>query len=147
MLDKSKIGHVFPSFTTAVEKGRLKFFAKALGETNPVYTDEAAAIKAGYRSLLAPPTFTAVLDQESPNFLPVLDLLGIDIAKILHGSQAFEYFAPICAGDTIRVEGRISDIFDKKGGALEFVVMESRYTNQDGQLTTKATGTLVVRNS
>ncbi len=147
MLDKSKIGHVFPSFTTAVEKGRLKFFAKAIGETNPVYTDEAAAIKAGYRSLLAPPTFTAVLDQESPNFLPVLDLLGIDIAKILHGSQAFEYFAPICAGDTIRVEGRISDIFDKKGGALEFVVMESRYTNQDGQLTTKATGTLVVRNS
>jgi acyl dehydratase len=147
MLDKSKIGHVFPPFTVEVEKGRLKFFAKAIGETNPVYTDEAAALKAGYRSLPAPPTFTSVLDQESPDFLPVLGLLDIDIARILHGTQAFEYFAPICAGDTIRVEGRITDIFDKKGGALEFVVMESTYTNQDGQLTTKATSTLVVRNS
>ena len=82
MLDKSRIGHAFPSFTAEVEKGRLKFFAKAIGETNPIYTDEVAAIRAGYRSLPAPPTFTSVLDQESPDFLPVLDLLGIDIAKV-----------------------------------------------------------------
>jgi acyl dehydratase len=146
MLDRSKIGHEFPSFSADVEKGRLKFFAKAIGETNPIYTDEEAAKEAGYRALPAPPTFTAVLDQESPEFLPVLGLLDIDIAKILHGSQAFEYLAPICAGDRIRVDTRISDIFDKKGGALEFVVMEHCYTNQDDVLTTRATSTLVVRN-
>ena len=87
-----------------------------------------------------------VLDQESPEFLPVLNLLDIDIAKILHGTQEFEYAAPICAGDTIKVEVKITDIFDKKGGALEFVVMESSYTNQNGELTTRATSTLVVRN-
>jgi acyl dehydratase len=129
-----------------VEKGRLKFFAKAIGETNPVYTDEAAAKEAGYRSLPAPPTFAMVLDQESPEFLPVLGLLNIDIAKILHGTQSFEYLAPICAGDRIRVDIRIADMFDKKGGALEFVVMEHTYTNQDDVLTTRATSTLVVRN-
>jgi len=55
MLDTSKIGHEFPSFTAEVEKGRLKFFAKAIGETNPIYTDEAAALEAGYRALPAPP--------------------------------------------------------------------------------------------
>ena len=146
MLDKSMVGHVFPAFAAEVEKGRLRFFAKAIGETNPIYTDEAAAREAGYRALPAPPTFTSVLDQESPDFLPVLDLLDIDIARILHGSQEFEYLAPICAGDTIRVEVRIADIFDKKGGALDFVVMEHTYTNQDDVLTTKATSTLVVRN-
>ena len=147
MLDKSWIGHAFPAFSAEVEKGRLKFFAKAIGETNPIYTDEVAAKEAGYRALPAPPTFTSVLDQESAEFLPVLDLLGIDIARILHGSQEFEYFAPICAGDTIRVEARIADIFDKKEGALEFVVMEHTYTNQDDVLTTRATSTMVVRNS
>jgi len=87
-----------------------------------------------------------VLDMEGPENMPVLELLDIDIAKILHGSQEFEYFAPICAGDVITVTSRIADMFDKKGGALEFVVSENTYTNQNGQLTAKATSTLVVRN-
>lgn len=147
MLDRGKIGHTFAPFTAEVEKGRLKFFAKAIGETNPIYLDEAAARQAGYRSLPAPPTFTSVLDQDAPQFLPVLGLLGIDIARILHGNQEFEYFAPICAGDTIEIESRIVDIFDKKGGALEFVVMQSSYTHLHGELAAKATSTLVVRNT
>jgi acyl dehydratase len=147
MLDRNYIGHEFPAFTAEIEKGRLKFFAKAVGETNPIYLDEAAALEAGYPALPAPPTFTVVLDQEAPEFLPMLDLLDIDIAKILHGNQSFEYLAPICAGDTITVAARISDIFDKKGGGLEFVVLETRYTNQDGVLTTRANSTLIVRNS
>ena len=146
MLDKGFIGHKFPPYEADVEKGRLKFFAKVIGETNPIYTDEAAAREQGHRALPAPPTYTIVIDSESPEFLPVLDLLGIDIAQILHGSQEFEYLEPIYAGDRIRVEWGIVDIFEKKGGALEFVVMESRYTNQDGKLTTRATSTMVVRN-
>ena len=56
MLDKSKIGHEFTPFTVDVEKGRLKFFAQAIGETNPIYTDETAAQAAGYKALPAPPT-------------------------------------------------------------------------------------------
>ena len=147
MLDKSYIGHAFPAFEAEVEKGRLTFFAKAIGETNPLYTDESVARDQGYRGLPAPPTFTMVLDQESPEFLPVLRLLNIDIATVLHGAQTFEYLVPICEDDRIRVESSIVDIYDKKDGALEFVVMENRYTNQDGELTTKATNTLVVRNA
>lgn len=146
MLDKNLIGHEFPSFTAEVEKGRLKFFAKAIGETDPIYTDEAAALAAGYRALPAPPTFTMVLDMEGDEFLPFLDLLNMDIARILHGSQSFEYFGPICAGDSITVTGRIADMFEKKGGALEFVVMEYTYTNQHGELVVRASSTLVHRN-
>ena len=146
MLDQSMIGHEFPAFSATVEKGRLQFFAKAIGETNPIYTDEAAAMAAGYRALPAPPTFPMVLDMEGTELLPVLDLLKMDIARILHGSQEFEYFAPICAGDSITVTSRIVDIFDKKGGALDFVVMENTYSNQQGDQVAKATSTLVQRN-
>jgi acyl dehydratase len=147
MLDTSFIGHEFSSFTTDVEKGRLRFFAKAIGETNPIYTDEAAAMEAGYRALVAPPTFSMVLDMDGPDeVMPVLDLFKLDIARILHGSQDFEYYEPICAGDRITVTARVADIFDKKGGALDFVVMEFSYTNQDGVLVAKATSTLVHRN-
>ena len=146
MLDRNKIGHEFTAFTTDVEKGRLKFFAKAIGETNSIYTDETAAREAGYSSLPAPPTFPMALDMDGPEDMPVLDVLDIDISKLLHGTQEFEYHAPICAGDSITITSRISDMFDKKGGALEFVVSENSYTNQNGQLVAKATSTLVVRN-
>ncbi len=146
MLDQSFIGHEFPPFSAEVEKGRLKFFAQAIGETDPIYTDEAAARAAGHPTLPAPPTFSMVLDMEGSEQLPVLSLLDLDIARILHGSQEFEYFRPIYAGDTVTVTARIADIFDKKGGALDFVVMEQDYTNQDGQLLVRATSTLVYRN-
>ena len=146
MLDKKTIGHEFPSFTVEVEKGRLMFFAKAIGETNPIYTDESAAKETGYRGLPAPPTNPFSLDLDGPELLPVVGMLNLDIARILHGSQEFEYHAPICAGDRITVTSRISDIFDKKGGALEFVVMESSYSNQDGDLVAQARNTLVYRN-
>ncbi|MEW6996965.1 MaoC family dehydratase N-terminal domain-containing protein [Colwelliaceae bacterium BS250] len=146
MLDKTKIGHQFPSFSADVEKGRLKFFAKSIGETNPIYTDEAAAIAAGYKTLPAPPTFPFSLDMDGPELLPVIGLLNLNIAKVLHGSQEFNYFGQIYAGDTITVSSKLKDIFDKKGGALEFVVMENSYNNQHGELMAQASVTLVYRN-
>jgi acyl dehydratase len=146
MLDRSKVGHEFPSYTVDIEKGRLAFFAKAIGETNPVYTDEAAARDAGYKAIPAPSTFMMSVDLDGPEFLPMLQLLNMDIGRILHGSQDFQYLGQIYAGDRITQTSKILDMFDKKGGALEFVVMESSYTNQDGELVGKAQQTLVYRN-
>lgn len=146
MLDRRKIGHEFPSFTVDVEKGRLRFFAKAIGETNPIYTDESAAHAAGYPAIPAPPTFMFSVDLDGPELLPIIGLLDLDIGRVLHGSQEFDYLAQIFAGDSITQQCRIVDIYDKKAGALEFVVQESSYTNQNGDLVGKARQTLVYRN-
>ena len=146
MLDKSKIGHEFPSFTVEIEKGRLRFFAKAIGETNPIYSDEAAAQAAGLRAIPAPPTYMFSIDLDGPELLPILGLLDLDIGRVLHGSQEFDYLGQVYAGDSITQQCKIVDIYDKKGGALEFVVQESSYTNQDGELVGKARQTLVYRN-
>lgn len=81
MLDKNKIGHNFPTFTVTVERRWLRSFAKAIGESNPIYMDENAACEAGYRTLPAPPTFAMALDQESSEFLPFVPLLDIDISR------------------------------------------------------------------
>ncbi len=134
-------------FDVDVEKGRLKFFAQSIGETNPIYTDEAAARDAGYEGIPALPTFPFSLDMEGPEFLPVIGLLKLDIAKVLHGSQSFNYKGQIYAGDTISVSSSLKDIFDKKGGALEFVVLETSYTNQHGNIVATAEQTLVYRNA
>ena len=146
MLDKTKIGHEFPPFSTEVEKGRLRFFAEAIGERNPIYTDESAAKASGYSAIPAPPTFMFSVDLDGPDMLPILKLLNLDIGRVLHGTQDFEYLGQIYAGDSITQKSKIADIYDKKNGALEFVVQESTYTNQNDELVGRAQQTLVYRN-
>ena len=145
MIDTSYIGHRLPAFSAEVEMGRLRFFAKAIGQTDPVYTDEAAALAAGYAGLPVPPTFLFCLEMEAPNPGALRELLDIPIAKILHGEQRFTYHAPCHAGDVLTFEQRITDIYAKKGGLLEFIVRHTKVTNQHGQHVADLNGITVVR--
>ena len=146
MLNTSDKGKVFPSVTAAVEKGRLRFFAKAIGENNPIYTDEAAAKDAGYASLPMPPSFFFSLKMDVPNPFENYEKVGAPLAKILHANQAFIYHQSVVAGDSLTFESHIADIYDKKAGALEFLVEKTKVSNQRGQHVADMTTTLVVRN-
>ena len=146
MIDKGFIGHVMPTFSAEVEKGRLRFFAKATGQTDPVYSDEAAARAAGYPSLPVPPTFLFCLEMEAPDPAAIRNLLGMDYRTLLHGEQGFTYHRMAFAGDTLTFEQRIDDIYDKKGGALEFVVRKTRVTNQRGEDVAELRAVTVIRN-
>jgi acyl dehydratase len=146
MIDRRYIGHTLPPFEVEVEKGRLRFFAKATGQTDPVYIDEAAARDAGHPSLPVPPTFLFCLEMESPNPAAIRELLGMDYRSLLHGEQGFSYHAMAYAGDMLRFQQRIADIYDKKGGALEFVVRETRVSNQRGELVAELRCVTVLRN-
>ena len=133
MLDRQYIGHTMPKFSATVENGRLRFFAKAIGETDLVYTDEAAAQAAGHPGLPVPPTFLFCLEMESPDPAAIRNLLGLDYRRLLHGEQGFTYHRMAYAGDVLSFEQRIEDIYDKKGGALDFVLRKTRVTNQRGE--------------
>ncbi|WP_028225030.1 MaoC family dehydratase N-terminal domain-containing protein [Paraburkholderia ferrariae] len=146
MIDKKWIGHHIGESTLPIERGRLKFFAKAIGETNPVYLDEAAARAAGYADLPAPPTFLFAAELDSGAMFGLLETLDVPASKILHGEEQFEYLGPVVAGDTVVVSSQIKDIYDKKGGALEFIEIESRVTNQYGDPVANMRSVVVVRN-
>lgn len=146
MIDKKHIGRTTPAHTVDVEKGRLKFFAKAIGETDPIYSDEAAAKAAGHKTIPAPPTFGFCLEMETNSLWDNIAAMGVPVGKILHGSQTFTYHAPIYAGDQVTFVTKVSDIYDKKGGALEFIVEDSTATNQDGALVAELQRVIVVRN-
>lgn len=146
MIDKKHIGRTTNPQTVDVEKGRLKFFAKAIGETDPVYTDERAAKAAGYKALPAPPTFSFCLEMETNSLWDNIAAMGVSVGKILHGSQTFTYHAPICAGDQVTFQTKVSDIYDKKGGALEFIVEETTAKNQNDVLVAELQRVIVVRN-
>ncbi|CAE6752727.1 hypothetical protein R70006_03108 [Paraburkholderia domus] len=145
MADKSLIGRAMSHGTADVEKGRLRFFAKATGETSPVYTDEAAARDAGHPALPVPPTFLMCLNSGIGDMRANLESLQLDLGRILHAEQAFEYHRMAYAGDTLRFETKIEDIYDKKGGALHFVVQATRVTNQNGDHVADLRSTLVER--
>ena len=133
MADKSLIGRALGVTTTEVEKGRLRFFAKAIGETNPVYFDESAAKDAGHRSLPVPPTFLFCLEGEGRDIMDMLNVLQFDLGRILHAEQEFVYHKMAYAGDTLTFDTKVADVYEKKGGALQFVVNETRITNQHGE--------------
>jgi acyl dehydratase len=145
MIDKSFIGRELPPSTLTLERGRLRFFAQAIGETDPVYTDLDAARAAGYADLPAPPTFLFAAELDSGQSMALLELLQIPLPKLLHGEQGFTYHRPACAGDTITVHPRITDIYDKKGGALEFVVKTAEARNQRDELVAELRTVIVCR--
>ena len=74
--------------------------------------------------------FSLMMDAEQ-SFLVHKDM-DIPIPKTVHGEQSFNYHAAMFAGDTITGRQRIADMFEKKGGALQFIVTETRMDNQDG---------------
>ncbi|WP_120967718.1 MaoC family dehydratase N-terminal domain-containing protein [Comamonas sp. lk] len=145
MIDKKWIGHELPASTITLDRGRLRFFAKAIGETAALYTDVDAARAAGYADLPAPPTFVFAAELDSGAVDQLLARLGVPIAKILHGEQSFSYHRVACAGDTLTVQSTVDDIYAKKNGALEFVVKSSRATNQRHELVAEMRSVIVVR--
>jgi acyl dehydratase len=151
MLDRdAHIGTVSEPRVVEVEKGFLKFFAKATGETDPVYFDEEAAQAAGHPAIPMPPTYLFSLQMSHParrgDVFDKVNGLGVDMSKVLHGEQGFTYHRQVYAGDRITITTTTSDIYAKKGGALEFVVQDTRFVNDSGELCAEARQVTVVRN-
>jgi acyl dehydratase len=147
MVDQSAVGCSFAPVTAHVEPGRLRYFFNTIGERNPVYRDAEAARATGYVGQPIPPTYLfclEMMDAERP--FEILEALNIDLARVLHGEQRFAYHAPIIVGDTLIFHARVSDVADKKNGALTFVVIETKVTNQAGLHVADAARTIVVRN-
>ncbi|OBF21156.1 MaoC family dehydratase N-terminal domain-containing protein [Mycobacterium sp. ACS4331] len=145
MSAESLNGYQWPESTVDVERGRVAMFAKAIGETDPVYFDIEAARAAGHRDLLAPPTFVFGLDLEHSDTLGVLEANGVDVSSVLHGEQKFVYHRPVYAGDTLELQAEFTDYFSKKNGALEFLVRRSQLSS-GGELVAEMESVSVIRN-
>src|SRR5271166_5849518 len=134
MIERSLIGRTFPEYGIEVEKQPLRFFATAIGDLDPIRHDEHAARAAGYRSLVAPPTYVACLGSiADPDPGAPLKLLGVDLGRILHGEERLRLHRPVCAGDRLRFSKQIADIYSKKNGALEFVVLATTARDEQGE--------------
>lgn len=145
MIDRRWIGTALPPALLTLERGRLRFFAKAIGEADPVYRDPDAARAAGHPDLPAPPTFLFAAELDADAAFWLVERLGVPLARILHGEQSFTYHRLVHAGETICVRTRITDIHAKRGGALEFVVLDSVATDAAGRPVAELRSVWVVR--
>ena len=142
-LKTDAIGKQWPPATYEVGLEKIREYANAVGETNPVHHDREAAVAAGFRDVVAPPMFCVVYS--APAMGPaILDPeVGINLAAMLHGSQEFDWEEPVCAGDVITTEPRCLEIYDK--GGMGFYVFGTVSTNHEGAEAARGTWTNIVR--
>ena len=129
-IDPAVVGTSLPPFTVLVEAGRLRQFARAIGEAGPVYLDEAAAETAGLPGLLVPPTFLFCLEMERPDPWSWLTDIGVDLATVLHAEQSFIHHRRAWSGERLTFTSRITGLSVKSGGALQLLVRETEVQDE-----------------
>jgi len=149
MFDKSKIGYSFPPFTIEVERGKIRELALAIGDDNPIYQSREAAQAAGYPDVpLFPTAPTLFTFWGNTKMVSQIVSLGINVMRVLHGEEEYEYLAPINAGDILTgvmtvVDGKTRQ--GKDGSSMDILTTEIRYTNQHGQPVLNAREMILVR--
>jgi acyl dehydratase len=145
MVDKNMLGMEFPGPTWDIEKGKIKEFANAIEDPNPIFRDEEAAKAAGLPGIPAPLTFLVTeifhFDEKTPR-----PDYKVDLRRILDGGTEYEYIKPVIAGDTITSSTKVTDIYEKKGrrgGTMTFLVAETTYKNQNDEVCVISRGTLI----
>jgi acyl dehydratase len=136
-------GKEYPPFTYEVGLEKIREYANAVGETEPVHHDRDAAHDSGFRDVVAPPMFAVVYSAGAvaPGILD--PEVGINLMRMLHGSQEFAWGEPVCAGDAITTTATLQDLYEKDD--REYYVFESVSRNQNGQEVVRGTWTNIVR--
>jgi acyl dehydratase len=143
-VDQSFIGRVYPP-TEPYEVGREKIreFAEAINDPNPVYRDPAAAQALGHADVIAPPTFGIVLTLKAGHQVINDPELGIDYSRVVHGEQRFVHRRPVRAGDVLQVVVTVEDIRAAAGN--DMVTSRADVSTVDGEPVLTAYATLVAR--
>jgi acyl dehydratase len=130
--------------TFEVGREHIRRFATAIGDTNPICHDAAAARVAGHPDIVAPPTFLTVLAARFVSMSPTRDPeLGINLRRIVHGEQSFTLHRPVHAGDHLSLTSRITEIAEV--GANERLTTEMVATAADGSAVATIISTLISR--
>lgn len=152
MIDKYAAGKKLGEFRFPVEKGKIREFADAICDPNPIYRDSDYARKRGFRDVIVPPTFLAyAYNFYVPSEIDLMEALlqiGMNPTTRVHGGVEVFYQRPVCAGETLRGEITLGNIYEKKkmqGGKLTFVESEIKMYDEENKLVANARDTFIDR--
>lgn len=143
-LDQSFVGRVYPP-TPPYRVGREKIreFADAINDANPMYRDPAAARASGYPDVIAPPTFPIVVTLPAGHQVVRDPEFGLDYSRVVHGEQRFVHHRPVHAGDELAVTITVDSIRVAAGN--DIVTTRADVHAADGELVSTAYSTIVAR--
>lgn len=143
ILGKKLVGKKLRSYTYTVERGKIREFCQAIGETNPLYLDPEFAKSKGYKDTPVPPTFqTAFQFWGYKEMWSDMEAMGIDTKRLLHMKEEYHYNDPVYPGDEIRAEVVVDDV---KVGKMSIVVFHTTYYNQENQPCIEAKFSIIIR--
>lgn len=142
-LNPDLAGRVFPPTTYLVGREKVREFAHAVRSANPLHHDVETARAAGFADVVAPPTFTTVLEGRA--MLRVLDTpgTGLEPSRVVHGSEKIEYTRPIVAGDALSTTLTINDVTERAGNSILTMVCDIR--DESGASVATVTSTVLHR--
>ena len=121
----------------------IRYFALAIGDTNPLYTDVDYAKANGYEDVIAPPTFVVESNQYMTGSPDAEGYMGhswdIEVpgTRTIRGGHEYEFLRPVYPWDQLTVQWTITDVSEKEtreGKAMLLIDSEARYENQEGEL-------------
>ena len=145
-ISTSVVGKEYAPYVVTVERGKIKEFARAIGDLNPFYVDDRVGQASEWGDIIAPPTFATTFRDEAAADALLRDL-GTDISRLLHGEQEFEMVRPIQPGETYLCRTKVLDVYEKTGksGPMAFVVRETAITDRQNEIVGTMRHTTVIR--
>ncbi|GAA4621277.1 MaoC family dehydratase N-terminal domain-containing protein [Actinoallomurus vinaceus] len=141
-LNRDFIGRAFPpSEPYEVTRLKIREFADAIGDLNPIYRDAEAAKSAGHPDVIAPPTFPIVISITGAGLTD--PELGLNYSMVVHGEQRFEYVRPLHAGDVVTAESKIAGI--RSIGRNERLELQTVIKTVDGEHVCTAHNVIIER--
>jgi len=142
-IDTKHLGKKYPPHVYEVGKEKIKEYARAIGDFNPLYLDDEKAKASKYGGIIAPPTFAVVYAGGPVGQMLMDGDLALNLMMLVHGEQEFEFGEVVRPGDVITTESEIVEIYEKKGKS--FITMATTSKNQRGEMTVKGRWTFIVR--
>ncbi len=146
-INTALIGKEYPPYAVTVGRVKIKEFARAIGDLNPLYLDDRVGAASEWGDVIAPPTFAVTFRDETADTGALLRDLGTDISRILHGEQEFELFRPLQPGETYLCRARIVDIYQKTGrsGPMAFVIRETAIADRANEIVATMRHVTIIR--
>jgi acyl dehydratase len=133
---EARIGEILQWVELPVEAGKIREFSRAIDDVSPVRSDKAAARAAGFTAQLAPPTFTTTSFFHVDDYAHIPRSLGLDLARLVHGEQSWDYHRPVVAGDVLTGVSILASVTARpmrSGGAMRRIVISTTFVDEAGE--------------
>jgi hypothetical protein len=153
-IDRRHLGRRYGPYTFEVGRESILDFAAATGgrvpgrvfQSAPPAASPPPAVDGGDASgpLLAPPSYAAVFAIQPFANACADPELGLNVLRLLHSEQVFEFLEPVRAGDVLVTSGTITRAQER--GRLDFLEVTTETRNQHDRPVVRGVWTAIVRN-